>query len=205
MDPDTALITFILDESSSMGTIEKAAREGFNKYLQEQLAHGGETWWTLTTFNQKVRTRFSALPGRRVPLLGADYAPNGCTALYDAIGTAIQKTRRHLSELGTERPADVIVVILTDGMENASEEWTREQVFDLISKVEAAGWQFIFLGANQDSWEVSRALGIRRGAVVDWSPDAGSYALAMEEASHATSHYRTHGSPMTSYSDRRRR
>ena len=203
MDHDTALITFILDESGSMHPIERAARKGFNAYREEQIAHGGETWWTLTTFNQKVRTRYSALPGRRVPKLGADYSPSGSTALYDAIGASIMKTRAHLSKLGTNRPADVIVVILTDGMENASGEWTPEQVFELITESEAAGWQFIFLGANQDSWEVSRGLGIRAGTVVDWSPDDRSYALAIDEANEASSHYRTHHSPMSGYRDRR--
>jgi hypothetical protein len=203
MDHDTALITFILDESGSMHPIERAARNGFNAYREEQIAHGGETWWTLTTFNQKVRTRYSALPGRRVPKLGADYSPSGSTALYDAIGASIMKTRAHLSKLGTNRPADVIVVILTDGMENASREWTQEQVFELITESEAAGWQFIFLGANQDSWDVSQNLGIRRGTVVDWSPDARSHAHAIDEANLASSHYRTHGSPLSRYRDRR--
>jgi hypothetical protein len=203
MDHDTALITFILDESSSMSDIRHATREGFNAYRQEQIAHGGETWWTLTTFNQDVNTRFSALPGRRVPRLGREYSPHGCTALYDAIGASIVKTRAQLSELGGERPADIIVVILTDGMENASREWTRAQVFELITEAENAGWQFIFLGANQDSWEVSQDLGIRRGTVVDWSPDARSHALAIDEANLASSHYRTHGSPLSHYRDRR--
>ena len=203
MDHDTALITFILDESGSMSHIRRATREGFNAYRQEQIAHGGETWWTLTTFNQDVQTRFSALPGRRVPPLGREYSPHGSTALYDAIGASIVKTRAHLSELGGERPADIIVVILTDGMENASQEWTRAQVFELITEAENAGWQFIFLGANQDSWEVSQNLGIRRGAVVDWSPDARSHALAIEEASSATCDFRTHGSPLSYYRDRR--
>ena len=204
MDHDTALITFILDESASMGSIERAAREGFNAYREEQIAHGGETWWTLTTFNQGVHTRYSALPGRRVPKLGADYSPSGCTALYDAIGASIMKTRAHLSKLGADRPADVIVVILTDGMENASREWSPEQVFELITESEAAGCQFIFLGANQDSWEVSQRMGIRRGVVVDWSPDARSHHLAMQEASIASSDYRAHGVSRSQYRDRRR-
>jgi len=204
MDHDTALITFILDESGSMQAIEEAAREGFNAYLREQIAHGGETWWTLTTFNQDVHTRFAALRGRRVPQLGADYSPGGSTALYDAIGASIHKTRKHLSKLGTERPADVIVVILTDGMENASREWTPAQVFELITEAEAAGWQFIFLGANQDSWEVSQGLGIRAGTVVDWSPHGESYALAIEEASGASIDYRTHKTQRSYYRDRRR-
>ena len=204
MEHDSALITFILDESGSMSAIERAARDGFNAYREEQIAHGGDTWWTLTTFNHDVRTRYSALPGRRVPKLGADYSPSGCTALYDAIGTSIMKTRAHLKKLGADRPADVIVVILTDGMENSSEEWTQREVFELITESEAAGWQFIFLGANQDSWEVSQRMGIRRGVVVDWSPDSRSHHLAMREASIASSDYRRDGVSRSVYRDRRR-
>ena len=88
-------------------------------------------------------------------------------------------------------------------MENASQEWTRAQVFELITEAENAGWQFIFLGANQDSWEVSQNLGIRRGTVVDWSPDERSHAHSIDEANLASSHYRTHGSPLSRYRDRR--
>ncbi len=132
----------------------------------------------------------------------ANFRPH--PTLESACGTRPGLERRACpGGVGGERPADIIVVILTDGMENASREWTRAQVFELITEAENAGWQFIFLGANQDSWEVSQNLGIRRGAVVDWSPDARSHAHAIEEASSATCDFRTHGLPLSYYRDRR--
>lgn len=203
MQQDSALITFILDESGSMGPIAQAARDGFNEYLDDQVSHGGPTWWTLTTFNTRTHTRFAAIPGAEVRPLGDDYSPGGMTALYDAVGRSITKTRRHLKKLGKHRPADVIVVILTDGMENASRKWTARQVFDLITEAEDTGWQFVFLGANQDSWAVAQGLGIRRGAVVDWAPTAASYDRAIAEANYATTDYRRLKKQQALYRDRR--
>jgi hypothetical protein len=205
MQQDSALITFVLDESGSMSHIAQAARDGFNKYLEEQVAHGGPTWWTLTTFNTRTRTRFAVIPGAEVRPLGDDYSPGGMTALYDAVGRSVTKTRAYLESLGDERPSDVIVVILTDGFENASRRWTSRQVFDLITEAEESGWQFVFLGANQDSWSVAQNMGIRKGAVVDWAPNPVSHGNAMAEAAFATSDFRRLKKQQTRYRDRRDR
>ncbi len=205
MQQDSALITFILDESGSMGGIAQAARDGFNEYLEEQVAHGGPTWWTLTTFANHPRTRFAVIPGAEVRPLGDDYSPHGMTALYDAVGRSVVKTQGYLETLGDDRPSDVIVVILTDGMENASQRWTARQVFDLITEAEDSGWQFVFLGANQDSWSVSQRMGIRKGAVVDWEPNVASHKRAMYEAADASRAYRSSKTQQTRYRDRRDR
>jgi hypothetical protein len=203
MQQDSALITFVLDESGSMDSIAQAARNGFNEYLSEQIAHGGATWWTLTTFANHPKTRFAVIPGAEVRPLGDDYSPGGMTALYDAVGSAVTKTQAYLERLGKNRPSDVIVVILTDGLENVSQRWTARQVFDLITEAEASGWQFVFLGANQDSWDVSQHLGIRKGAVIDWAPDAASHKRAMSEATAASAEYRTTKKQQIRYRDRR--
>lgn len=203
MQPSSALITFVLDESGSMQSMERAARDGFNEYLEEQVAHGGPTWWTLTTFSDRPRTRFAAIPGAEVRPLGADYSPGGVTALYDAVGSAVTKTQAYLEQIGDEQPSDVIVVILTDGMENSSRQWTSRQIYDLITEAEDSGWQFVFMGANQDSWAVAEHLGMRHAAVVDWSMDEGSYKRAMREASDASRDYRMTKVQQLKYSDSR--
>ena len=125
------------------------------------------------------------------------------TALYDAVGSAVTKTQAYLETLGGERPSDVIVVILTDGMENASQQWTVRQVSGLISEAEDSGWQFVFLGANQDSWSVSQGMGIRKGTVVDWAPDAAGYDRAMDEAQISSRDYRSLKRQQVKYRDRR--
>jgi hypothetical protein len=205
MQQDSALITFILDESGSMDHIAQAARDGFNEYLEEQIAHGGPTWWTLTTFNSRPRTRFAVIPGQEVRPLGNDYSPNGMTALYDAVGSSVSKTKRYLESLEGDRPSDVIVVTLTDGMENSSRRWDRHRVADLITEAEDAGWQFVFLGANLDSQAMSREMGISRGAVVDWASDSAGYDRAMQEVKMVSSDYRRMKQQQARYRDRRNR
>lgn len=205
MQQDSALITFILDESGSMGSIETEARQGFNDYLADQISHGGQTWWTLTTFNQKARTRFTTIPGAEVRPLAEDYSPSGMTALYDAVGTSVAKTQAYLETLGGERPSDVIVVILTDGMENASQRWTDRRVFDLITEAENSGWQFVFLGANQNSWDISQRMGIRKGTVVDWEATPEGHSRAMEEANLTSKDFRRLKAQQVKYRDRRQR
>lgn len=202
---DEALITFVLDESGSMGAMEDAAREAFNEFLQEQISHGGRTWWTLVTFNSQTNVRFEHIPGPEVrPLRNADYQPNAMTALHDALGDAITATQKRLvGSKNNGNPSDVIVVVMTDGMENASRRWTHQGVFDLITECEQSGWQFIFLGANQDSWSVADRLGMRRAAVSDFSPDRPAAMRGTDDANYAARTYRNSKVQQDYYSDHR--
>jgi hypothetical protein len=204
MHTDSALITFVLDESGSMGHIAQSTRDGFNEYLQEQVKGEGQTWWTLTTFSSRAWTRFAVIPGEEVRPLGDDYSPHGMTALYDAVGSSITKTRAFLDSLPAEdRPSDIIVVILTDGMENASRRWELNAVARTIADAEDDGWQFVFLGANLDSRATAHNMGMRKGAVVDWNPEEASHKRAMWEASEASRDYRSTKRQQTRYRDRR--
>jgi hypothetical protein len=206
MHADSALITFVLDESGSMNRIAQSARDGFNEYLQEQITGEGQTWWTLTTFTSRASTRFAVIPGEEVRPLGDDYSPNGMTALYDAVGDSVTKTKAFLDSLAhDDRPQDVIVVILTDGMENSSRRWDLGRVARLIADAEDDGWQFVFLGANLDSRAVAHDMGMRKAAVVDWHADDASHKRAMWEASDASTTYRTTKRQQTRYRDRKDR
>jgi hypothetical protein len=126
------------------------------------------------------------------------------TALYDAVGMSVTKTRAFLDSLNPDdRPEDIIVVILTDGMENVSRTWDLRQVARLITDAEDDGWQFVFLGANLDSQSVARHMGMRKAAVVDWKSDEASHKRAMWEASEASRDYRSTKRQQTRYRDRR--
>jgi hypothetical protein len=204
MHRDSALITFVLDESGSMQSIAQSAREGFNEYLQEQIKGDGQTWWTLTTFTSRSWTRFAVIPGEEVRPLDADYSPNGMTALYDAVGDSLAKTRAFLDSLDSDdRPQDVIIVILTDGMENSSRRWDLRQVARLITDAEDDGWQFVFLGADLDSRAVAHNMGMRKAAIVDWKAEEMSHKRAMWEASDASTAYRSTKRQQTRYRDRK--
>jgi hypothetical protein len=144
------------------------------------------------------------IPGEEVRPLGADYSPSGMTALYDAVGRSVSKTLAFLDSLSTEdRPQDVIVVILTDGMENASRRWDLGRVARLIADAEDDGWQFVFLGANLDSQAVARDMGMRRAAVVDWDTEEESHRRAMWEAGEASKDYRSTKRQQMRYRDSR--
>ncbi len=150
-------ITLILDESGSMQSCKGAALAGFNHYLATLRKEPAETRFTLTLFNSgKTEVRYRAVPVSAVNDLDVEtYRPQAGTPLYDAIG-------RTLSLARMEAPVEArkLCVILTDGEENASQEYSRKQVFKIIKLYEKQGWAFLYLGADHDVWAAGGDLGI---------------------------------------------
>src|SRR5437588_9726024 len=173
-------ITILLDRSGSMDAIAAETISGFNKFLNDQRRLPGETTISLVQFNHTTEATFNAVPIREVvPLSAEDYRPHGYTALLDAVGKTIKETGARLRNLAErDRPSKVIVVILTDGLENASRTYTREQVFEIIHhQREAYGWEFVFLGANQDAILEAARIGIAPDAALTFAASgAGSEA-----------------------------
>lgn len=153
-------ISMVLDRSGSMASCADDTRGGFNAFIEEQKKQPGEATLTLTQFDDVIETVHSGIPLRDVPTLR--FEPRGMTALLDAIGKAINTTGQWLSAKPEhERPEKVVFVILTDGHENASREFTRAKVFEMIRHQETNyRWQFVFLGANQDAIKAGADLGI---------------------------------------------
>jgi Mg-chelatase subunit ChlD len=163
MKPNYTDITFILDSSASMNAIADAAIAGFNGFVRDQQGVPGAATVTLVQFNQNRHATFEAAPIHDVPDLDREsYRPDGGTALLDAVGLSIEETGRRLAALAErDRPAKVIVVIITDGHENASRHYSQRQVADMIShQRQKYGWRFVFLGANQDVILEAEKLGI---------------------------------------------
>jgi hypothetical protein len=158
----TTLINFVLDKSGSMGSIAEATISGFNEFKQSQRYTDGRALFTLTLFDTEIQRRCTALPIERVADLDRHtYQPRGCTSLYDAVGTTILDVDRYLESHG-DGISQVVFVIMTDGLENASREFNHRQVFDMIAERQARhGYEFVYLGANQDSYAVSGDMGVR--------------------------------------------
>ena len=182
-------IIFILDESGSMQGTESDVIGGFNQFLEQQKAKAYEkSSVSLYKFNSSWSKIFSDLPLNEIrPLQPGDYTPGGLTALYDAIGTAISeadKQNRHtrpghiaesrpglIAESTTEcapgataqsKPDMVMMVIITDGQENASREYDSRQVKRLIQEHEQnENWQFIYLGSDLSNFADAEALGFK--------------------------------------------
>jgi hypothetical protein len=147
-------IAFILDRSGSMESCQDAAIEGFNRFLHDQQQVEGLAKLTLVLFDDEYLVPVQSLPVQEVTSLNRDtYVPRNTTALLDAIGRTIDDLGKRLAVITeADRSAQVIVTILTDGLENASLQYTWKDVSDLIKhQTEVYKWTFLFLGANQDA------------------------------------------------------
>lgn len=163
------LISFILDETGSMLENKSAVIEGFNEYINSLKAkpESKTAKFTLTKFNSgKTEIIHEGIPVKDVALLtDKTYNPEDTTPLYDAIGRTIASID---ASIGSGKN-NVLFVIQTDGYENASREYTREKIFDLIADRKASGWTFVFIGADIDTYAVGATLGISKGNIATYS------------------------------------
>lgn len=167
-------IVFILDKSGSMNGAIKDYIGGFNAFLYEQQQQPGECYVTLVQFSDHCEPSFGGMPLALVPPLNREsYQPRGQTALFDALCTTIDLVGARLNLTAEAlRPEQVIVVILTDGEENASQHFTAADAHRRIThQREVYGWEFIFLAANQDAFAVSAQLGVKRESTQSYVPD----------------------------------
>lgn len=191
------LISVILDRSGSMSNCEQQTISGFNEFLhQQQVDPNGEAFLSLTLFdadgNPDIERRFLATPIKDIPDLGTPdnpYQPRGMTPLYDAIGITIVETEKIAKDYDS-----VLIVIQTDGEENASKDWTREKIFDLITKKRDANgdnWSFVFMGADQNAYAAGASMGVAGASTMSYG-SAHSYA-AFGQLSASTMSYRMSG------------
>jgi hypothetical protein len=154
MNPHLTEIAYILDRSGSMQPMQEPAVAAFNDFIKSQLDVPGDARLTFVQFDDAYEVPVAAMPIQDVPqLTAATYTPRGSTALLDAIGRTIKETDRRISALpDADKPGKVILAIFTDGMENASQEYTIKHIGDLIRLYrDQKGWEFLFLAANQDA------------------------------------------------------
>lgn len=160
MRNDLTDVTLVVDRSGSMEKIRSDAQGGINAFVADQAKLPGECRITLVQFDDKYEIVHSGILASQWP----EYhlSPRGSTALLDAVGRAIIETGNRISAMPeSERPGLVICVISTDGMENASREFTHQKVSEMISHQQTVyNWQFTFLAANQDAFSQARDLGL---------------------------------------------
>ena len=166
--PSRIELVMILDKSGSMHGLEADTIGGFNAMIEKEKKLGIDVRVTTVLFNDKMDRLYEHREIRSVrPLTERTYETGGTTALLDAVGDTIL----HMEQSGAadRQGTKVIVVIITDGMENASTEFTKAKVKELISdKQEKAGWDFIYLGANIDAAAEADAIGVRKANAVTY-------------------------------------
>ena len=165
--PKATDIIVVLDRSGSMQSIGTSTVDGFNLFIKEQKAAKGEATITLVQFDNEYQIDYKNQPINETVdlILGETFVPRAMTALFDAVG-------RTINEIDTKN--DVVFVIVTDGMENASREFDKKTVFEMIKEKETKGWNFIFLGANQDAIKAGGELGIKAGNSMTYNANNGS-------------------------------
>jgi len=168
-------IAFVLDRSGSMKSCQQAAIDGFNQFLTDQQKTDGLAKLTVVLFDDEYLVPISSIPVEEVVSLTDDtYQPRGCTALLDAIGQTIDNLGQRLAELAEkDRPGQVIVAILTDGLENASQRFTWKEIAGKIKhQTDTYKWIFLFLGANQDAIATAANLSIAANNAANYVADA---------------------------------
>jgi len=172
-------IAFILDRSGSMQSIKAGTLEGVNAFLDQQKQENAAypVKFSLTLFSTEIEVRHSSIPVTEVPSLSdATYLPHGGTALLDAIGITIDSLGKRLAETPeADRPAKVIVAIMTDGEENSSRLFDWNQISEKIKhQTDVYKWEFLFMGANQDAIATASRISIDRDSGVNYFQQDGS-------------------------------
>lgn len=169
---------FLLDRSGSMESIREDVVGGFDAFIAEQRRQPGACRVSLAQFDDQYEELYADVPVGDVPPL--DLRPRGTTAMLDAIGRLITTTGQRLVALPEDkRPGAVVVGIMTDGLENASREFTRVQVRTLIRRQSSEyEWTFLYMGANQDAVEVGTNMGIEPSLAVTYAPSRAADAMA---------------------------
>ncbi len=191
-------VVFILDRSGSMLGLEADTIGGFNSMLAQQKKGPGEAIISTVLFSTQSKVLHDRLPVDWVmPMTMADYVPQGCTALLDAIGDAIHHIGNvHKYARREDVPEHTMFIITTDGMENASRRYSSDQVKALIQRQkEQYGWEFLFLGANIDAVETAGRFGISADRAVNHVSDSKGTRLNYSVLSDTITAFRS-GSPL---------
>lgn len=175
-------LAVIADRSGSMFGIAEDMNGGLETFLKEQDALDGTLLVDIVTFDGTVEQVVTDGKVRDVtfPVI----VPRGSTALNDAMGTTITSLGERFAKMDElTRPGKVIVLVITDGYENASREYTSEKIKELVTRQQDEwNWDFVFLGANIDSFEVGGGYGVRGGSTLNYTADAAGVATALRSA-----------------------
>lgn len=181
-DQNLTHLYFLLDRSGSMQSIKSDTEGGFAAFIEEQSSVPGDCRVTLAQFDDHYEEVYVDRPLADVPPL--DLRPRNMTALHDAIGRLVTDAGSRLAALPDDaRPGTVIVAIMTDGLENASQEWNGPAIKALVEQQTAQyGWQFMYLGADQDAVEVGTSLGVSADHSLTYGRGKSSEAMRLKSA-----------------------
>lgn len=195
MSKDVTELVFILDRSGSMTGLESDTVGGYNGMLEKQQHNPGEAFVTTVLFNDEYEVLHDRVSLKNVRQMSdKEYFVKGYTALLDAIGKTITKVKNAQALQATKQQStQVIFVITTDGMENASTEYSVGKVRQMVEYQQREhGWEFIFLGANIDAVNTAEQFGINKDRAANYNADSEGTMLNFDVISDAVSNFRSH-------------
>jgi len=189
-------IIVIMDESGSMGQLVDEPNQALNSFITEQKSVlSDDATFTLWGFNHTISLKIDDVPLKELDQI-ENFIPNGMTSLFDAIGNAIN------TKLAKTRKDNVICVVITDGLENSSKEFNKDQIQNMIKLAEQKHqWKFVYLGANQDAFAVGENMGVYRNCCVQFEANHGELLKATRVVSENIAVYRNASSQGTHNSD----
>jgi uncharacterized protein YegL len=192
MDKNKIWLGIVLDRSGSMDECKAEAIGGFNRVIEDQKKTAGATLVTVVQFDDLYEVLYDGVLVEQVkPLDSTTFVPRGWTALLDAMGKTINTIGEKLAKMpDDERPAKVIIVTVTDGVENASKEFSHEQVKKMIEhQKEKYGWEFVFVGSEPRAVEYAHlVLGFAKSATVHYASGSAGTSSMFDSLSRGLSH-----------------
>ena len=169
-------LVFLLDKSGSMYDVVSDTIGGFNSFIEREREKNPKTRISLVLFDTEYNVLYTRKPIDEVEeLTKNEYFADGCTALLDAIGTTINRLERKVDN-------DVLFVITTDGLENSSREFAKSDIRNMIAN---HNWEFLFIGADIDSYEEARGLGISRTRAANYEKSSVGLGALFDSVSDA--------------------
>lgn len=192
-------LVYILDRSGSMSGLESETIGGYNSMIKKQMEEDGAGNLLVSTvlFDNEVEVLHDRMPVDKIkPITDKEYYVRGCTALLDAIGSSINHIKKEHKNMNEEDvPEKVLFIITTDGMENASREYSYKKIKKMIEhQKEKKNWEFIFLGANIDAISVAESFGVSKNRAVRYECDSYGTSLNFNVMSNVISKARKCGS-----------
>ena len=190
-NPDYTALAMLIDRSGSMVQTREDAIGGMAQFLKEQREVPGKCTVRISQFDNQYEVVCESTPVADVP--DPDLVPRGSTALLDAWGRLMTEFGEELAALPEEeRPENVIFVVITDGQENASREWTRDKLFEAVTEqTDKWGWKFAYLGADQDAVTVGGSYGVAAGQTMSYTNDSAGTQAAYAATSRMVTNTRS--------------
>ena len=182
MRSDLTDITLVVDRSGSMEQVREDAEGGVNSFIAQQAKEPGEALLTLVQFDTEYEFLHKGVPISQVPKF--ELVPRGMTALLDAVGRAMNETGERIAKMDErDRPGLVVFVVMTDGQENSSKEFSKATIKEMIERQQQQyNWHFTFLGANQDAFAEAGGIGIAAAGIANCAFDKLEVAYRMTGA-----------------------